>query len=807
MRRSLPDRRETGGDQRFLIFLLLSMSILLFSNSFFAPPVEQPKPGDPAALAENDQQASGEPADADSDTASPSDEANDDEPNDNKPDGEPNESPEQPLEDEQPAELQLVSIGATTPDGPYRMLLTLTNEGAAIQRAELSSEEFRDLDDASGYLGELAVTDSDSGGVVVSAVGAGTPAAEAGIEVGHRITKASDVEIENVESFRDWLYETPAGSEVQLTITRPEQSRERTVTATLARRPLAVIRPESENIALHSKALPADFKQVPSFLVRLDRVGTAERDSSEIKAANERLTSEAWQIEEQSSRSVTFRKRLVDLGIELVKRFELVEVPEEERESAGFRGYHFDFDIEVRNLLNKPQRVVYQIEGPNGLPIEGFWYAYKTGRGWGAYGLRDVVARYQGYKVDQYSCAEIAEGEVPPLGQGSSMAYIGVDAQYFSVMMIPEKKALGDTWFDVANTKLATAKVTDPDVPQTCDNPTFTATRKLIELAPAGTEAGMLKDSFTVFAGPKRPELLQNYMPAGDTNYSLRNLLYYGWFGPVARVMLSVLHTFYAVVGNYGIAIVLLTVLVRGMMFPLSRKQAMNMAKMQELKPEMDRIADKYKDDMQKRSEAQRELFQKHNYNPMGGCVLMFFQLPIFIGLYRALSVDIELRQAPLIAESVRFCGNLAAPDRLLDWSAYVPQWFANGNGIFALGPYLNILPIVTVVLFLLQQKLFMPEPTNEQAVLQQKMMKYMMAFFGLMFFKVPSGLCIYFIASSLWGIAERKLLPKPPEPPASSSDGFSKPKPKPTPSKANANRSGSTKQSGGGKKGKKKRR
>ena len=96
------------------------------------------------------------------------------------------------------------------------------------------------------------------------------------------------------------------------------------------------------------------------------------------------------------------------------------------------------------------------------------------------------------------------------------------------------------------------------------------------------------------------------------------------------------------------------------------------------------------------------------------------------------------------------------------DWSAMMPEWFNNGQGMFALGPYFNLLPLLTMGLFLLQQKLFMPEATNDQARMQQQMMKYMMGFMGLLFFKVPSGLCLYFIASSLWGITERKLLPKP---------------------------------------------
>ena len=84
-------------------------------------------------------------------------------------------------------------------------------------------------------------------------------------------------------------------------------------------------------------------------------------------------------------------------------------------------------------------------------------------------------------------------------------------------------------------------------------------------------------------------------------------------------------------------------------MFPLSRKQALGAQKMQELQPEMKRITEKYKSNLEARTKAQQELFRKHNYNPLGGCLPVFMQLPIFIGLYRSLTVDVELRQAPLI--------------------------------------------------------------------------------------------------------------------------------------------------------------
>jgi YidC/Oxa1 family membrane protein insertase len=180
---------------------------------------------------------------------------------------------------------------------------------------------------------------------------------------------------------------------------------------------------------------------------------------------------------------------------------------------------------------------------------------------------------------------------------------------------------------------------------------------------------------------------------------------------------------------------------------------------MQLLQPEMKKIAEKYKDDLERRSLAQRELFTKYKYNPFSGCLLMFVQIPIFIGLYRGLSVDIALRDQPFIP-GLPWCSNLAAPDQLFDWSGWMPAFLAGETGF--LGPYFNVLPLVTIVLFLVQQKMFMPPAMDDQQRMMHRMMTIMMVVLGFLFFKVPSGLCIYFVTSSLWGIAERKLLPKP---------------------------------------------
>ena len=205
---------------------------------------------------------------------------------------------------------------------------------------------------------------------------------------------------------------------------------------------------------------------------------------------------------------------------------------------------------------------------------------------------------------------------------------------------------------------------------------------------------------------------------------------------------------------SYGLCIILLTVLVRGAMFPVSRKQAMTGIKMQQLAPELKKIQEKLKGDRQALGVAQMELYRKHGVHPLGSCWLIFLQMPIFLGLYYALQESIHFRLAPLFPGSP-WIQNLAAPDMLLEWGQHIPLISS------FLGPYFNLLPMLAVALMIAQQSMMTPPAMDEQQAMQMKMMKYMMVFMGLMFYKVAAGLCLYFIASSIWGFTERKLLPK----------------------------------------------
>jgi YidC/Oxa1 family membrane protein insertase len=198
--------------------------------------------------------------------------------------------------------------------------------------------------------------------------------------------------------------------------------------------------------------------------------------------------------------------------------------------------------------------------------------------------------------------------------------------------------------------------------------------------------------------------------------------------------------------GNYGVAIILLTLTVRLLMFPIGRKQAMAAKKMQDLQPLLKEVQEKYKNDKEQQTREVWALYKKHNVNPLGGCLPALIQLPIFVGLWQALNNSVLLRHAPFL-----WIKNLAAPDMLFNMGFDLPL----------VGHYFNILPFLVVALMLVQTKLFSPPATTPEMEQQQKMMKYMMIFMAFMFYKVPSGLGIYFITSSLWQIGERLLLPK----------------------------------------------
>lgn len=684
------------------------------------------------------------------------------------------------------AEPAWVTLGSLDENGPEKMLVWFNNRGAAIECIALNDARYTDLDDYHGYLGYLALSDTPAG-VRIGAVGAGTPAARAeplkesagtGLRAGDLLEKFNDQPITSRAQFQALMEQTQPNQSVEVTVRRRVGNEDslHQYGAILTRRPLEVIRPEPRDAAKRSQEHPY------SYLLTLSQVGTKTADpyANETLADLPKLDEVHWEvraIEDAAQPTIEFHYVLTTADLQgtgvagplrVIKRFRLPTVAPDESAAPGF---HLDYEIEFRNEATSgdPVRLAYQQNGPTGLPLEGWWYTYKTHpTHFGGAGVRDVVLKAAGGSHKMFTNPNVLERleEYPntpllpmvPDGDLYRLQYVGVDAQYFASAILRVDAAEGDANakdtenasdpYTFANAFALTAGPLD-EVRQSRTDVTFRLVSLPQEIGPQQS----YRQQFRIFAGPKHPEVL--------AHYNMGEVITYGWFRIVAKPLTWVLHAIYSVTRNYGIAIILLTVLVRGSMYPLGMQQARNAQKMQELAPEMRKIADKYKNDLEKRTAAQQELFRKHKYNPAAGCLPMLVQLPIFVGLYRALSVDIELRQAALIP-GLRWCSNLAGPDQFLYWEnwAILPDFLVSRTGF--LGPYLNILPLVSVAFMMIHQKMFMPPPTDEQQEIQQKVMKFMMLFFAFMFFKVPAGLCLYFITSSAWGLAERKLLPKP---------------------------------------------
>jgi YidC/Oxa1 family membrane protein insertase len=751
--------------RNFVLFLTLSALVLMLNQLWVAQRQPPPQPGKQHAAAEagkgeegkagEEKAAEGKAEEGKAEGEKPPAEAAKDSENEAPKEAGPGEeAAKPPAEAEAAVPAEFVTLGSVDEPSGYRMLVTLTNQGAGMRRIELANSRYLDLHDRSGYLGHLELATGGGPGLVVQAVGPGTPAAAAGLKVGDRILEAgrgSTSAVASEEELAKVMSGIKPREELSLVVQRGEERQ--TLTATLTREPLQLVRPEAENVLVRLKKLPDDFKAPPSFLFTLNEVDKSKVAANAESLPDVDLHNANWRIVPngaggEGADSVTFERRVPKYGLVVTKRYRLAKAAVQAA-NGNSPAYDLTLEVSIRNESQEAHDVSYRLDGPNGLPIEGWWYAQKVSRKGGS-GIRDVVGRFFGGPTQEVGAVYIAKGDTDDF-EGDAMAYMGVDAQYFSVAMIPKVEDPAEGWIPRVACVIAGSLPNVAKGEGRYANASFRLFSKTLSLKPGE----QIAHAYTVFAGPKQPELLAAYDAADDPAYSLRDFNYYGWFGPIAQSMLGILHFFHGIIGNYGIAIILLTVLVRGAMFPISRGQAKSMAKLQELKPEMDRIKEKFKGDQTKQAQAMQQLYRKHNVNPIGGCLPMLIQLPVFIGLYRGLAVDVELRGSPLFSRSIRWCSNLAAPDMLWDWSGVMPSMIVD-----YLGPYLNVLPLVTIVLFLLQQKLFTPPATNEQQEMQQKVMKFMMVFMGFLFYRVPSGLCLYFIASSIWGIAERKLVP-----------------------------------------------
>lgn len=280
------------------------------------------------------------------------------------------------------------------------------------------------------------------------------------------------------------------------------------------------------------------------------------------------------------------------------------------------------------------------------------------------------------------------------------------------------------------------------------------APRPLVELAltlnltlpPQGERRSF---EYVLYAGPKEPASFSADFAAHQVviNDDL------GWTRSIAKGLLYVLGLFHGLVGNWGVAIILLTLCVRAVLFPLNRRSQTAMAryqkKMKRVQPRLEEAKKRFEGDAQKLREAQARIMQEEGaFPPLGGCLPIFLQMPIFFGLFSALRTAFDLRQAPFFG----WIHDLSRPDHLLHLGLELP--------ILPDIEYLNVLPILMVVLWILQQ-MGMPKPADEQAARMQKMMMFMPAVFGLMLYNYAAGLSLYMMTTSGLSILEQKGIKK----------------------------------------------
>ena len=238
---------------------------------------------------------------------------------------------------------------------------------------------------------------------------------------------------------------------------------------------------------------------------------------------------------------------------------------------------------------------------------------------------------------------------------------------------------------------------------------------------------------YTLYMGPKKFTTLQNL------GHNLAHAVDYGWLDLIAKPMLWLLNFFYSFTKNYGIAIILLTIVIKLAFWPITQKGMKSMKNMQKLQPKIAKLREKFKDDPAKMNQEMMGLYKTYKINPLGGCLPMLIQIPFFFALYRVLMAAIELRHAPFML----WINDLSMPDRL---------WL--GFDI----PFLHGLPVLTLLMggsMYLQQKM---TPTVADPT-QARIMQFLPVIFTFMFLNFASGLVLYWFVNNLLSMLQQYLI------------------------------------------------
>src|SRR6266540_3926537 len=266
-------------------------------------------------------------------------------------------------------------------------------------------------------------------------------------------------------------------------------------------------------------------------------------------------------------------------------------------------------------------------------------------------------------------------------------------------------------------------------------------------IAPGGTGAvdGRL------FAGAKEVSIVDHYNERLGLN-KFDRLIDWGWFYFITKPLFLAMDWIYRQVGNFGVAILIITVIIKIFFFPLANKSYASMAKMKAVQPEMMAIRERFADDKVKQQQAMMELYKKEQINPIAGCLPIIIQIPVFFALYKVLFVTIEMRHAPFFG----WIKDLSAPDPTTIFNLFgLIPW--DPSQVPMLGPFLmlGIWPLIMGVTMWFQMKLNPPPPDPTQAMI----FNYMPIIFTFMLASFPAGLVIYWAWNNTLSVMQQSFI------------------------------------------------
>ncbi len=378
--------------------------------------------------------------------------------------------------------------------------------------------------------------------------------------------------------------------------------------------------------------------------------------------------------------------------------------------------YMFSVDQEVQNNSGKTiQLYPYGLIARNGEPeTAGFFVLHE--------GLIGVIGE-EGLQEIKYDDL-IEEGSVRP-GK-ANMGWLGFTDKYWAATLIP--------------------------TPGTEYQPNFSynARTQNFQSDYLGgrvqiVDGAKVTNSSSLYAGAKVSNLIQGYQESMNI-LSFDLMIDWGWFYFLTKPMFWAIDLLYSMVGNFGIAILLVTVIVKLAFFPLANKSYVSMSKMKLVQPQMTEIREKYKDDKQKQQQAMMELYKTEKINPLAGCLPMIIQIPVFFSLYKVLFVTIEMRHAPFFG----WIQDLSAPD---------PTTIFNLFGLIPWDPpsflMIGIWPLIMGITMFLQMKMN-PAPAEPA---QQMIFNWMPVLFTFMLATFPAGLVIYWAWNNSLSVAQQAII------------------------------------------------